>query len=158
MAIEQKTQVTLTLGFTDDQLREALRDIFRHYGYDPDFATTPQKAEIAKRLSEVAEHVPAWGYLYVHNFMRDGVKAGQQFKTAIINLASMIDGAPLFLIKGRTITVTALGNITPGAIVYGDSRKCANISCVVHFVPRVWNQKYCSPSCKHANGKALKEG
>lgn len=146
-------QKRVSFGLTDDQLIEALKDIFTHYGYDLAALTVAAKQEIANRLSEVAGRAEPWEWRYVHNFMMHNVKAGQQFKAAIAGLAAMIDGTPIQLIKGRTVAVTALGNITPGAIVYGDSQKCANIACPVHFVPRVWNQKYCSPACNPRHKK-----
>jgi hypothetical protein len=156
--IDQKSKLRVSTGMYDDQLRDALKDIFQHYGYDltamPADSLTAAKTDIATRLSEVARHDPPWGWRYVHNFMAENIQAGQEFKAAIIGLAAMIDGMPMQLIQGRTIQITALGNVRPGALVYGDSRKCANIACPVHFVPRAWNQKFCSPECKRAARKA----
>jgi hypothetical protein len=135
-------------GFSDGDLVEALREIFRHYGYEPATLSTDAKQEIADRLSEIARRDAPWGWRYVHNFMAGNIQAGNEFKAAIVGLASLIDGAPIQLLTGRSVNVIALGSIRPGALVYGDSRKCAFVSCPIHFIPRVWNQRYCSPDCK----------
>lgn len=146
--LSPKVENRVSTGFSDDQLVEALKEIFQHYGYDLAAIGVDEKTEIAKRLSEVAQHEPVWGWRYVHNFMMGNIQAGQDFKAAIVGLAAMIDGMPLMVVQGRAVQVTAIGDIAPGAIVYGDSRKCANIACYIHFVPRVWNQRFCSSECK----------
>lgn len=153
MATQTETKNNIQIGLADDDLRNALRDIFVHYGYDRSIWSDAAKNEIAALLSQIAGKNPPWSGLYIHNFMTGGVQAGRAFKASILGLAAIIDGMPVQLIKGRTVQVTALGNIRPGAIVYGDSRKCANIACYINFVPRVWNQRYCSPECKKASHK-----
>lgn len=146
----------VSTGFSDNQLVEALKDIFNHYGYDLAALSVEAKQEIANRLSEVAQHTPPWGWRYVHNFMAGNVQAGHDFKAAIVGLAAMIDGMSLMVVQGRPVMVTAVGTVRPGAIVYGDSRKCANVACPVHFVPRTWNQRFCSSECKRVSRSAGK--
>lgn len=137
-----------TALFSDIQLIDALRDIFQHFGYDLAALGVDAQQDIANRLSIIARRDEPWGWRYVHNFMSGNVQAGQNFKAAIIGLASLIDGAPLQLVQGRSVVITALGRVAPGALVFGDSRACANPGCVVHFVPRVHNQRYCCRSCR----------
>lgn len=143
-----QVQIQVQIQFTDDQLRDALRDIFAHYGYDRDIWGDAAKNEIAVLLSQVARKDPPWGGLYVHNFMTGGVQAGRVFKAAIVGLAAMIDGMPLHLVQGKPVQITALGNVRPGSLVYSDSQKCKRLACPVHFIPRVPWQRYCSPECR----------
>lgn len=48
------------------------------------------------------------------------------------------------------------GRIAPGTIVTFDSRVCANEDCRVNFLPRVPNQRCCSPECSKARRKRQK--
>jgi hypothetical protein len=151
---DQKTKLSLSQGFSDEQLIDALKDIFRHYGYDPDYATTAQKGEIAKHLSEVAKHEPAWGYLYVHNFMYNHIKAGKDFKGAIIGLSATIDGFPLEIIQGLPVQVIGTGKLRPGTLVFGDSQKCAYPACPIWFLPKSKRHRFHSIKCREMSKRA----
>ena len=156
--VHQNVETRLSQGFSNEQLIDALKDIFRHYGYDAVLATVAQKAEIARLLSGVARKDPPWGYLYVHNFLFNNIQAGEKFKAAIVGLAAMIDGAPREAVQGRPVQVTALGNLRPGTLVFGDSRKCAYAPCPVWFLPKNSRQKYHSYQCRADARKAHKKG
>jgi hypothetical protein len=150
---DQKTKLRVSVSFTDDQLIDALKDIFKHYGYDMAALTVKAKGEIAARLSEVAGHSPPWEWRYVHNFMAHNVKAGQEFKAAIAGLAAMIDDTPIELVQGRSVSVVAVGNIHPGTLVFGDSVKCAYTSCPIWFLPKSKRHRFHSIKCRELAGK-----
>jgi hypothetical protein len=151
--IDQKTKNRVLFSFTDDQLRDALRDIFRHFGYDPALLTVAQKKHVAERLSELAGKSPSWTYLYVHNFMFNNLQAGQGFKESIIKLASIIDDTPIALVQSHAVSIQAIGNVMPGSFVYGDSKRCANPSCGNWFVSDIWNKHTCSENCSRQYAK-----
>lgn len=43
------------------------------------------------------------------------------------------------------VKLIAVGNVHPGSLVLGDSRKCW---CGIWFIGRTWNQKYHSKECR----------
>lgn len=145
---DPNTDLVPVLAFSDDDLIEALKDIFLHFGYDLSRKTKAQQQDIANRLSEVAHREKPWGYLYVHNFMYNGLKAGEDFKRSIVRLAALIDGTPIQLVKSEVIRVNAVGRVSPGAFIFGDSRHCANPACGIEFVSDNKRRRFCSSSCR----------
>jgi hypothetical protein len=150
-------RVSALYGVSDEALKEALKDIFQHLGYRMDMLTPEAKADVAERLSQIAGRATPWGWRYVHNFLSGAITPGRDFRAAIIGLAAASDGTPLQLVQSHPVMVSALGSVRPGALIYGDSRPCANPGCPVHFVPRVANQTHCGKACARAHAKWRRE-
>lgn len=138
----------VSVGLSEAELREALRAIFQHYGYDLADLKVEAKKVIAQHLSDVARRGDdPWGWRYIHNVYAGNQQASRELSAAIMGLVATIDGMPMTIVQGRAVSVTALAEIRPGALVFVASRKCARLECPIHFVPRVHNHKYCTPAC-----------
>ena len=66
-------------------------------------------------------------------------------------LGYMIDNGHHLIAKSTPTNVMAYGNIKPGSLILANSRPCAYAACVVHFVPRVPWQRFCSTDCRVKN-------
>jgi hypothetical protein len=148
---------TALYGLSNETLQEALKDVFVHLGYRLDMLTPEAKEDVAQRLSQIAGKEKPWGWRYVHNFLSGAIEPGRDFRAAIIGLAAASDGTPLQLVQSHPVMVSALGSVRPGALIYGDSRPCANPGCPVHFLPRVSNQTHCGKACAKAHAQWKRE-
>jgi hypothetical protein len=128
------------------QVHSALRDIFEHYGYTYPDASVSAKEEIIVMLNKVADR--HWGWRYLHNVIGKHLEPGQEFASAVLRLASMIDGLPIEVAAGNVTTVVAVGKVHPGALIFTDSVKCGYLPCPIHFVPRQWNHRFHSAECR----------
>jgi hypothetical protein len=147
--VNQKEKIRVSTGFSENTLRDALLDIFRHFGKS--LNSSADKQFIADKLNGVARRAeqgkPLWKWRYVHNFVKMKIEPGKEFSDAIVRLSAYADGASMTIAKSNTVTVQAIGNIMPGSFVYGDSRQCANPSCGSWFVSDIWNKHTCSENC-----------
>lgn len=146
----QDTHDTQLWILTDNTVIEALKDIIQHLGYDFILLTVPAKKDIAERLSALVGKEPAWSDAYVTNVLAHTLAPSRKFRDAVMRLAALIDGAPLAQVQSHPVQVQALGEVRPGSLVYGNSRRCANPGCPVWFVPRAWNQTVCGDECRKA--------
>lgn len=144
-------------GIPDSALRDALRDIFRHYGYDLAALTVAAKAEIGLRLSEIARRqergLAPWGRAYISNLLSGKVEISGEMKSAILALSATIDGLPLPLAQGRPVTILALSEVRPGSVVDIPSRKCAVVECPVWFIPGSGSARYCPAHRRRSSRK-----
>lgn len=122
-------------------LKNALRDIFQHYGYDPDSLSVPARQDIVERLNVMVGQT--WTHRYILNFLGGKINAGEEFADAILRLESVIDGTPVLQIKTHTVSVQATDDVRPGSFVIGDSRHCDYPGCAYWFVPDNYFRKYC---------------
>lgn len=103
--------------------------------------------DMASRLSKIAHKVPEWGWRYVQSVASGTVEPSKRFSKAVDALAVTFDGVPVPFAKSSPITVYAeTGTIAEGALVMAGSRRCANPTCTVIFVPNVPWRKLC-PLC-----------
>lgn len=73
----------------------------------------------------------------------------------LLIMAQYMDETPIAAAGTEQTTIMARpGTIKPGTVVLINSRKCANPTCPVHFIPRIWNQKYCVVQCGAAHRKS----
>lgn len=102
---------------------------------------------IAKKLSAIAQRSgKPWGWRYVRGVLAGTTEAGEDFGRAIAALGANLDDVPICAAYTVQVTVLARPNaVPPGTLILGEARPCEWPSgCSVTFVPRTWNQKYCS--------------
>lgn len=133
--------------FSQAVVRESLKGILEHYGFKVDDIHVDDLKDIAKRLSELVGKEPAWGWAYLRNVLNQKLDASAKLTDAIMRLGALIDGAPKVQVTSQRVTVLAVGNVRPGALVLGSSQPCGRLACPVHFVPTHPRQKYCSREC-----------
>jgi hypothetical protein len=107
-------------------------------------------AELAHRLSRMADKNPVWGWRYIHGVANGTLEASPRFIYAVKQLTIQQVATTAMQISGqpaRIITVNAIAKVRPGAFILSPSRPCENPTCTIHFVPRVPWQKYC-PRCR----------
>lgn len=103
--------------------------------------------DMAGRLSKIAGKDPAWGWRYVQSVQAGTVEPSKKFAKAVETLAVTFDGIPVPFAKSSPVTVYAeTGTIADGSLVMSASRRCANPTCTVTFVPNVPWRKLC-PMC-----------
>jgi len=108
--------------------------------------------DMAGRLSTIAHKEPAWSWRYVQSVASGTVAPSKKFSKAVDALAVTFDGIPVPFARSSPVTVYAeTGTIADGALVMGASRRCANPSCTVTFVPNVPWRKRC-PICSPQKG------
>jgi hypothetical protein len=143
-----KPESPLKTALTASTISGALRELIRSFGYDPDRISSEDLQGVADRLSRIAGKEPAWGWRYLHNILMGKLDSSEKLTQAIMALGASFDGIPLEVAASRPVTVQALGNVRPGALVFGDSRPCSNPACPVEFIPRAWNHRFCTPACR----------
>ena len=128
----------------------ALEDVILALGHDPAMISDKDLGKIGARLLELVRKDPPWGRSYMSNVLRGRQKASGILMDAIMRLGALIDGTHVDLAHATQMTVMALGDVKPGALILGDSRRCANPGCPVEFVPRVPWQACHSAECARA--------
>lgn len=123
---------------------EMLTELISGMGHDPSTIRVDDLQGIADRLSTLAGHTPAWGWRYLRNVLSHKINASRALVDAIMRLGALVDGAPADLARAQRVTVNALGNVKPGALILADSIPCI---CGVEFVPRTWNQRHHTREC-----------
>lgn len=126
----------------------ALRLLIEAYGHEPDLIPVAELEKMADRLSIMAGKDPPWGWRYLRNILNQKIDASPRLLSAIYALGAAYDGLPPIVAAARRMNLLVTGNVTPGAVVLADSRKCANPACPVEFVPRSTGQRYCCPDCR----------
>ena len=142
--VRNVSEKSISIMSTSDSLRELLTlldEILKHVDHK-DLYT-----DMASRLSKIARKEPAWGWRYVQSVASGTVQPSRKFAKSVDALAVTFDGVPVPFAKSSPITVYAeTGAIMEGALVMGSSRRCANPTCTVMFVPNVPWRKLC-PMC-----------
>lgn len=153
-----ETKVKRDLQLVSPDARGALAELVRSFGYDPWQIQERDLQGIADKLTQIGKPRKPWGWRYLRNILNDHTQAGANFTRAVFAIGAMQDGMSSLVAQARQMNLYVVGTVHPGAVVLGDSRPCSNPACPVHFVPRVWNQRYCSKECKRiyakVNGKA----
>lgn len=121
--------------------QKELSEVIRGLGHEPDLIPYKELEDIAVRLSALAHKDPAWSWRYLRNVLNGKLDASKPLLDAIMRLGALIDGTPEVVAKSTAVSVMAIGKVAPGALILGDSRRCANPGCRMEFVPRVpWQQ------------------
>lgn len=136
-------------GAEEEMIRGALAELVRGFGHEPGLISVEDLQGIADKLSQVAGKDPPWGWRYLRNLLNGKIEASEKMGNAVMALGATLDGVPVLVARGHPVQVLAVGEVKPGSVVLGSSRACARPGCMVHFVPRVPWQKWCSKECKH---------
>jgi hypothetical protein len=132
--------------------RELLLQLVEAIGADLDTVTTRQLEDLADQLTEVAgsgkSEGRSWSRSYLHQVLRGKIQPSAKLTAACAGLLNEMAGTPALLTRSRPVMVMATGQVEPGAVVFGDSRKCKRVGCQVHFVPKCWNHNYCTKECR----------
>lgn len=131
--------------------RKALGELIQAMGHDPAVIPVIELQRIADRLAALARHERGWGWRYLRNVLNGKIEPSGKLVDAIMRMGAVIDETPVELAQSRAVTVRALGSVRAGALVLGDSRRCANPKCGIEFVSRHPRQKYHAARCR---GKA----
>jgi hypothetical protein len=143
------TRGTMAISLPQDG-KSLLEDVIRASGHDPYLDGSTVLTEIALRLSDVARKDPPWTYRYLRGVLTGNLQASAKLVDAMMRLGALIDGAPEDLAASTKVSVLAIGKVSPGALILGDSRRCANPGCMIEFVPRVPWQACHSAECARA--------
>jgi hypothetical protein len=154
MQTTTQTKTPLKATISEMAVVEMLREIIRGLGFDPIEAGPDNLQIVADKLSKVAGKSPAWGWRYMRNVLNRKIEASGSLMDAIMRLGAMQDGAPARLVNSKRVTVYVLNEVTPGSLVFGSSKVCANPACGVMFVSDIWNKRCCSPECSKVARKA----
>lgn len=143
-----ETQKRASFAFTDDAIRQALRDLIEMLGYNELTMTPADKTVVAEKLSRVARHDPPWTWRYVHNLLLGKVDPSEKFSGAILRLLAVMDGADARMVRAVRVEVLALEPLNPGTLVLVRGRQCANPACPIEFIPVVPRQRFCCAECR----------
>jgi hypothetical protein len=130
-----------------------LEELIRAFGHYPDVIPYAELQEIAYKLSRVAgekKTARPWTWRYLRSVLNETVEPSQLLVDTMLKLGALVDGAPKEAVLGERVQVLALGKVSAGAVVLGDSKRCGNPGCRVEFVPKVPWQKCHSAECAAA--------
>ncbi|HBA90883.1 MAG TPA: hypothetical protein DCZ08_03615 [Anaerolineaceae bacterium] len=130
---------------------ELLSDLLRALDHDPSLISVAELQRVADRLAELAHHEPGWGWRYLRNVLNRKIEPGKKLVDAMFRLGAVLDDTPLELAQSHTVTIQALGNVRPGALILADSRLCEYPACYIEFVPRHPRQRFHSARCRELN-------
>jgi len=103
---------------------------------------------LAVKLSRIAQKDPPWTGGYLYNVIKGYLEPSYKLTEAILQYGRVIDGLPSILAGYEPVTIYALpGSIKPNTVITGKSKECRRPDCVIQFLPKVWNQGYCSWDC-----------
>ncbi|KKM08414.1 hypothetical protein SY88_23790 [Clostridiales bacterium PH28_bin88] len=136
---------------------KALSELIQAMGHDPAVISVADLQRIAERLAAIARKDPPWGWRYLRNVLNWKIEASRKLMDAIMRLGAVIDETPVELAQSERVTVQALGQVRPGALVLADSRPCANPLCGIEFVPRHPRQVYHAARCRGSNHRGHKD-
>ena len=107
---------------------------------------------LGAKLGKAAGRKKPYPPQYLVNVTNNNYGVGynsKKLRAALEFIAAGIDGRnKLSVSHTESVVVYAEPeNVKEGSIVYGSSRVCANPTCKVSFVPRIYNQAACSPDC-----------
>jgi hypothetical protein len=101
---------------------------------------------IAAELNALAGK--SWTWNYIHLVNSGTLKASPNLLRTIDRLYNKIN-MPTLMENFETVLVLAPKGLIPeNTIVTIAAKKCSRKSCQKHFIPRIHNQKYCSPICR----------
>lgn len=142
--VRNVSEISINTMSTKDTLHELLtllEQILEHADHKELYT------DMAERLSKIARKDPAWSWRYVQSVSAGTVEPSKRFSKAVDTLAVTFDGMPATFARSSPVTVYAeTGTVTEGALVMASSRRCANPTCTVVFVPNVPWRKLC-PAC-----------
>ncbi|MBE3040482.1 MAG: hypothetical protein IMZ62_16925 [Chloroflexi bacterium] len=126
---------------------DTLVDLILALGRNPISISTEDLQGVANRLSQLANHEPAWSWRYLRQVLNAKLEPSRKLVDAMLRLGAVIDNTPEDLARTQRVTVQAIGRVRPGALVLADSKSCANLGCRIEFVPRTPNQVCHSAGC-----------
>ena len=135
---------------------ELLSDLLLALDHDPQLITVAELQRVADRLAALVRHEKGWGWRYLRNVLNRKIEPGKKLVDAMLRLGAVLDDTPLELAQSHTVTIQALGNVRPGALVLADSRLCDYPACGIEFVPRMPWQRFHSARCRELNRKGGK--
>ena len=144
-------------AFSVKAFKAELEEVIKDFGYDLETLTPHDKGVIAEKMSAVVGQAPVWTWRYVHNVLHEKINPSKSFIQAIGRLQVILDDGHPFMVRSTRVNVYALGKVSPGTVILSDSRRCANSTCPIEFVPRVPNQRCCSPECSRARHNIMKK-
>jgi hypothetical protein len=139
-------EIKNVMNYTYDPI-DMLIDLILALGQNPLAISTEDLQGLANRLSQLANHEPAWGWRYLHNVLNKKIEPSRKLVDAMLRLGAVIDSTPEDLARSERVTVQAIGRVREGALVLADSKSCANLGCRIEFIPRTPNQVCHSVEC-----------
>ena len=144
----QTSKETAISGLSEQNIQQALCELIRAFGHDPNLITGANLQEIADRLSEFVAREKPWGWKYLANVIHGSQMASSKLGDAILRLGATFDGLPAEIASAHQVQIMATVEVHPGSLLTIASRRCKNPACPIHFIPRSWNQKYHSAECR----------
>lgn len=126
---------------------DTLVDLILALGQNPIGISTQDLQGVANRLSQLANHEPAWSWRYLRQVLNQKMEPSGKLVDAMLRLGAVIDNTPEDLARTQRVTVQVIGRVRQGALVLADSKSCANPGCRIEFVPRTPNQVCHSAEC-----------
>ncbi|HSW62699.1 MAG TPA: hypothetical protein VLH56_05230 [Dissulfurispiraceae bacterium] len=140
-------------AFSQAVVKQNLKTLIERFGFNPDEISVADLQMIADKLSHKVERVKPWTWRYLRSVLGKDYAASGILAMAIESLLPMATNARELYDKAYAVQILAIGNVKPGAVILADSHSCGFLGCPVEFVPRAWNQRYCSPECRKAEAK-----
>jgi hypothetical protein len=101
---------------------------------------------IAAELNALAGK--SWTWNYIHLVNSGTLKASPKLIRAIDRLYNKIN-TPTRIENFETVLVLAPKGLIPeNTILAITPKKCGRKSCQKYFIPKIHNEKYCSPTCR----------
>ena len=158
IGVQQSSSLSTPYRELASQASSTLRDLITALGYavseKPDggfYVSTETLSLIAGELSDLVGKQPHWEWRYLQGVLNGTVQAGDKLTQAIFAWGAIVDGQPAILTNTQDAMVRARpGQLHPGAVVLATSKRCANATCRVAFVPVVPAQKFCRVECRRA--------
>jgi len=133
---------------------QALRDITEALGDKmPGLSKTKLDTEIGKRIASFSNLDKPYGRSLIYLVRSGQKKPSPAFAHAVMAFAYSLDDVDPVRARSKPIEVNAVGDVMPGSLVLGDSKKCAYPPCSIPFVPTVPWQEHHSRDCQVKNYK-----
>ena len=153
-----ETQKQIKAAVMDVDGAKLLSDLLLALDHDPSLISVAELQRVADRLAALVHHEPGWGWRYLRNVLNRKIEPGKKLVDAMFRLGAVLDDTPLELAQSHTVTIQALGNVRPGALILADSKLCQNPACSIEFVPRHPRQKFHSARCRELNRRGGSHG
>lgn len=127
------------------------------YQAEPDKPPKENMERLAAELSMIAHKTTPWSWRYIYSAYKghSGFETlSDELTAALLIRGAMEDNQSELQARSQQFVGYSPHNLPDGIIVLGEAKQCPE--CLIQFVGRVWNQRYCTPSCRTAyrrNGK-----
>ncbi len=125
-----------------------------------DIATWSGKRELATRFWEMAgAKAPksSWSPEYLHGILKGTTAPSKIFLSAVNSLGFLLDGMNSDIAKSTEVSVFVLGEVRPGTLIKGDSKRCGYPPCPINYIPRDKRQRYHGRECRDKDYKRIKQ-